>query len=329
MIIEKILKQLTPERVKKEIETVQKIKLPPELQKWVRKYEKVGKRSEFFWKFIYQIYRIIKPFNLSAIYQNSIIEIKFLIVMFIILLDDIADKTRNKTLLNELLKIPLGWINIKFNRLNQKEKIYLTITINLWDYIKKTISKYPRYKEFKDIFNYDINQTLNAMKYSYLINEYPYLINKTEYWLYSPHTLQGMINCTLDLMCLSKFNIRELGRVREIFWRGQKMARISNCLSTWERELNERDLTSGIFVYSLSSGLLDVDIKNLNKKNIIAKINHSKIEGDLKKEWQQCYDEINYLCRKIKSINSTTVLGQLEKLLLIYLIAEKYRPKIK
>lgn len=50
-VVAGILRELTPERIKKGIEEVKKVELPPELQKWVREYEKVGKKINKIYAF--------------------------------------------------------------------------------------------------------------------------------------------------------------------------------------------------------------------------------------------------------------------------------------
>jgi len=116
MVIDKILKQLTPERIKKEVEEVQKVKLPSEIQKWVKKYEKVGKRNEFTFKWIYQVTQAIVFPNTIKKYMKHLWTIKTLIFMFNIILDDAADRIQNKELLEKLVNIPFG----KTSCLNQK-----------------------------------------------------------------------------------------------------------------------------------------------------------------------------------------------------------------
>jgi hypothetical protein len=318
MVIEKILKQLTPERKKKEIESIKNIKLPKELQEWVKRYEKVGKRSEFFWKFIYKLNGIINPFNFS---NESTRNVKTLFIVFLVLIDDVAEKPENGFFSNNLLESFYKNSFPKTITLTRNENNYLKFSIDLWTYIQKRIKKYSYYKKIEEIFYFDIKQIFNAIEYSHLVNKHTFLINEKEHWAYSPYTLQGMINCDIDLMNNFNLKLEEMGVVREIFLSAQKLARITNCFATWEREIEEGDITNSLFVYAIEYKILKIEDLNRNKEGIIKKIKESNINEKLLKEWEFSYNEINILCKKIKSIKSKVFLSQLEELSLLYLLS--------
>lgn len=326
MVIEKILKQLTPKRARKEIKAVQKIKIPPELQKWVKEYEKIGERNDFIWRWLYKSFQIVCLPIVSKKYSKSLPEIKVLITIFVAQLDDAADKEKNKILLAELLKIPSSQASIRFNHLNQNEIKRLRFTINIWNYIKKRIKKFPRYKEFEEIFSYDVGGLLNAIRYSYIVNKNYFLINKTEYWLYLPYNMVTMVYSDIDLMCSTKLDTRELGKIREILLIAQKMARIGNWVSTWEREIGEKDFTSGVFAYAIDSGVLSIsDLKKENELKIIKKIKKAKIEEKLLKEWDYYYHEIKKFGKRIKAFEVRKLLSSLEKFIVLHLISRGYK----
>ena len=325
--IEQILKKITPEVRRREIEKIKRVKLPPELEKWVEEYKSMeGERDDFIWKWTYNISRIITLSSVKKEYKKSAWETKFLMIMFVVLIDDVVDKHKNDKLLKELLKIPFYKSFVRFNKFDRKEKKYIKFVIKLWQNIENINRKYPRYNEFKEIAEFDIKQLLNSMEYAYLVNENNYLINRDEYNIYFSYNMQLITDIMIDLSCSLKFNLSELSIIRKISLHAQRMARIGNWITTWEREINEEDFTSGVFAYALEDGIIFLsDMKKSNKLKLIKKIKKSKIEKKLLEEWEDNYKEIKKLSNKIKTINIDDFLVSLEKVIFMHLVSRGYK----
>jgi hypothetical protein len=63
----------------------------------------------------------------------------------------------------------------------------------------------------------------------------------------------------LDLMHSPAFDERELWALRRVVGTAQEMVRIGNWITTWEREIHEGDFSSGVIVYALEKGIVDVN----------------------------------------------------------------------
>ncbi len=323
MIIEKILKQLTPERIKKEIEAIQKIKLPPELQKWVAEYEKVGERNGFLWKWLYEAGQSTTLSSVPRLYFNKVYKIKFLIFILDVLLDDITDKrVGSENLLNSSLRIPLAFKKTQiFENLKSEEKRYCNLILRIWNLIITSAKKAPRYQEFKEIFLFDLSQLFNALAFSNIIKKQLFIANELEFFMYFSHHMTTIVCFTADLMYSPKFNIKELGLLRKIAWDSQKTARIGNWISTWEREIRENDFSNWMSVYAINSSIITAGFIKNNEK-IIQKIKKAKIEKILFNEWDGYYFKIYKYRKLFKTINITKLLLGIKNFLTLNLIAK-------
>jgi hypothetical protein len=322
-VVTGILKQLTPERIEKEIKEVQNVKLPPELQKWVEEYEKVGgKRENYMWKWAYTGWETLTLSCVKKKYQKPVVLIKTCNTILNALIDDLADKRKEKDILINALDIFFDHQKTQniLTSVKKSDREYITLIEKIWNFIKVTTKKYPRYKEFENIFEYDYRQFLNTIRYSFLININPNLINLSEHNIYSAHNMQGTIGITIDLMCCSKFNIKEIGAFREIIWNAQQMGRIGNLITTWEKEIYENDFTSGIFAYVLNKNIIRIEDLRKNKKNqVIQKIKLLKAEKYFLKQWENYYNKIHKIENNVKSVNIKKILEWSQQFLIMHL----------
>lgn len=182
--------------------------------------------------------------------KDEVVELKIILGTLITLYDDYADRPDrlNPRLLQLLYRVPFERVNCDETQLSHDEKMALDLAKSLFERLMKGIERFRNYHLLFEVFCFDLKQFFLANHYSELLTQNPYLPNERENRLYLHHNMGIVMAGMIDLMNVSKFCVSDLGKARNLFLMGQRAGRISNVLTTFERELAEDDRTSELLV---------------------------------------------------------------------------------
>lgn len=281
------------------------VKLPAEFDPWVARYGQVGKRNAFLWTWLLHGLDITTLSSVDGGLRRQVLVVKLLSVMLDVLLDDIADVRQDSQMLEEALDIVSGHgVAKNWSHFDPDVVPYFQCIDDIWSEITLRIRALPRFSELFDLLAYDYDQLFNTMRYSVLINRRSELLNLVENELYQSHNMLMMVSSTIDLMASPSFELGELGLLREVLFRSQRMGRIGNEISTWERELKDADYSSAVFGYALREGFIDYgQIRRGDKDAIRQALIENDVESYFLREWQRLYDEMLTFTERIVSVD--------------------------
>lgn len=208
--------------------------------------EVIPYRSDLlFTRFLPTGYRMT---TLSCVEERFLFRVLFIkcnLGMFITLLDDFADnpELRNKELLAQLYRVPFDDEFIDLSQCSVIESKICQLALRLRANMKEHILELPGFLPYYDVFKFDFEQILRANQYSELMTDFPDIINPAECRQYGAYNMGMVLAGMIDLMTSSKL-ADPLGVLRQIFIAGQRHGRLSNVISTMNRERKEEDNTN-------------------------------------------------------------------------------------
>lgn len=280
---------------------------------WIRDYRRVGKRDLYLWRWTGCALDWLTLSCVEPALRQSVCETKFLAAMFNVLLDDLIDERHDAEAMRDVMRLMSDEAAAAdvVARLGQ----YGQFTRKVWEEIWKRAAEYPRFSEFRRLLLYDFRQLGNTVDYSELLFRHPSIINQTEHDLYSPHGMMVACAATLDLMCSPQFDVVDLGRLREVLWHANSMARIGNLMSTWEREIGNDDFSSGMFAHAVSQGWLKPDdLSSTNRSHIEAAIRDSGGEREYQERWNRHRERLLAISDRIHSVSVASLAEGLDRL---------------
>jgi hypothetical protein len=300
----------------REIDTMD---LPQTVQETVDEYERVvGERDTFLWKWIHNLFDEFTLSSVSRDVADTVRNQKTLLTIFVTTLDDLAERTGNSETFAQARRIPFGRAEQTDGRSVGDEEV-LGFLVALWDDIESELETAPRYDVFAEIFEYDFRQTINAMDYSRVLNDTPWAANRAEAERYDAYNMVVFPYACIDLMYSPTFDRRELGTLRSLLCELQQMARIGNWLTTWKRELEEGDVSSGIVVCALQRGVItpaeivDPDPETIDR--LVDRIQSHGIEAEFIREWEIRSRAVRKRTGELESIDASAIVDGLESVM--------------
>jgi hypothetical protein len=266
------------------------------LEKAIELYNSVGHRNaDFLFHWINSVYDFFYLPSVDMDYKDALILDKTKLTIFDVLIDDLADnsKIRDKELLEKAIEIP--WNGTKAYKNN-----YLNVTKKIWLDCIDSIRHYPRFKEFEDLFYFDLDKTMYSMRYSFLANQMG-INNLLEDEMYIPHGCMAILHADMDLMCSPDFDKEELSKLRPILHWVEDIVHIGNLMNTYAREVEEVDFSSPMLSLALSKGLIDKQTVVDDPECTIAKLEY--LIPYFKEKVEDNFEKIKYHADTIESID--------------------------
>ena len=303
--------------------------LPDDIESIADRYdEAVGIRDRFLWKWFHLLSPYFQLSTVEETYVKKVQDDKTLLTFYVTLLDDLIDEQNDRRTFQEAAKIPFNHFSVNFDRSGLDEEC-LEFAVSVWDELERSLRVAPRFREYSDLFYFDLQQTVNAIRYAYIVNNYPYSANRAEAYAYSSHNMVLLAFSDIDLMHSRGFNREEFASLRSTLLKAQKMARIGNWVSTWQRELAEGDFSSGVVAYAYEIGLItDQDLRRLwaNPREdtvdpIRERLRRNDIEEAFLTQWQQYYEELER-ASELETVDVSLLLDGMETVLQFHLNSE-------
>lgn len=304
---------------------VRKVRLSPEIEALVARYEQVGGRDAFLWRWASLGIDATALFALPPAQAAALRDTKLMAVLLNVLLDDLADVRGSEPLLDAALALPFTAPAARVLPEDPQDRALLALVAELWDTLHARAQALPGWERYAALLRFDVRQVFNAMRYGLLLRQLPALLNPIEHELYPPHNMNMMVFATLDLMVGPPLQGWELGLVREVAWCAQSMGQLSNMIVTWEREIPDRDFSSRIFALALARGVLSPhELQTLAPEDIAARVRAAGIESALIHQWHSLRDQVAERAASLRAVDVPRLLRGLDALLGMTL-ASRYR----
>ncbi len=317
--------------------TIDAVDLPPTVRTFASRYDRIlGERDVFLWKWIHNLF---DEFTLSSIdddARSDVYELKTLLTIYVTVLDDLAEVSDERATFEVGRRIPFrsttgadGSAESDGDHGATRSDVdhdVLDFLADLWSEIETTIEDAPRYAEFVDVFEYDLRQTCNAMEYSRLLNHNVSMANRTEAERYDAYNMTVFPYACLDLMYSPSFDREEFGVLRSLLCEIQQMARIGNWITTWERELSEGDVSSGVVVCALRRGVISPEEMDDPDEETVAelvdRIESNGIESEFIREWEIRNRTVRKRAAEIRSVDGEAVVDGIRTVMNHHLASE-------